>query len=285
MAQKSDKRGSSTRTRKSTRRRITGPLHTVGTALAVLDYLSLSPEPLGVRELGRALNIRKSTVHRILQTLSAVGFLRQDVGTDRYQLGPKILEISARFQKNLKFRRLARPYLEQLQATSGETVFLSMLDGLEAVIVDRIDSAQPLRMVSEIGSREPAHCTAIGKMLLASLSEQELDDLLTRQPLKQFTAKTIVEPNALKEELKRIATAGHAVDDEEYLWGVRCISAPMWNSYGKVVAALSVSGPSFRITRKRVPKLVEEVRSTALRISSELGFPVKTEAESTAARG
>lgn len=252
---------------------VPGPLRSVGTALVALDHLSKSPEGLGIRELATALNLRKSTVHRILQTLFAAGFLRQDEATEHYTLGPKILEISARFQTGLKFRRLARPHLEALRARSGETVFLSVLDGLDAVLIDIVNSAQPLRMVSELGTREPAHCTALGKVLLAGLTEEQLEALLHKHKLHKFTEHTLTSVTELKKELERVRAAGYAVDDQEFLNGVRCVSAPIKDSHGTTVAGISVSGPSFRIDSVRLSMLADAVQAAAISVSEELGFP------------
>lgn len=251
---------------------VPGPLRSVGTALIALDCLSRSPEPLAVRELADQLNLRKSTVHRILQTLSAAGFLRQPEDTERYTLGPKILEIAARFQSGLKFRRLARPHLERLRQSSGETVFLSILEGIETVLIDRVDSLEPLRMVAEVGTREPAHCTGMGKVLLAGLNDQQVENLLHKHKLEKFTGRTVTTAADLKKELERVRMLGYALDDEEFLSGVRCVAAPIRDSHARIVGGVSVSGPSFRIDEKRLPKLTTEVLETALAVSEELGY-------------
>lgn len=251
---------------------VPGPLRSVGTALVALDRLSKSPDGMGVRELASALNLRKSTVHRILQTLFAAGFLRQEEATEHYSLGPKILEIGARFQSGLKFRRLARPHLETLRALSGETVFLSVLDGVDAVLIDIVNSAQPLRMVCDVGTREPGHCTALGKVLLAGLNDEQLDVLFRRHRLHMFTERTLTNLSELKQELEHVRIASYAVDDQEFLNGVRCVAAPIKDSHGDTVAGLSVSGPSFRIDSTRLSMLTEAVQKAATAISEELGY-------------
>lgn len=244
----------------------------VSLALRSLELLCKSGRGIGVRELSRTLGIGKSTMHRILQTLEAHSFVHQDRETARYVVTAHLMELAAMITEGLQFRRVARPFLEGLQERSGETVFLGVLDSSEVVIVERIDSAKLLRMTGEIGSREPVYSTALGKALLAGLSEEELESRLRGFQLKAFTAKTISSLDSLKSELKRARLSGFAIDDEETMPGVLCVGAPIRDTAGRVIAAVSVSGPSLRITTDRIPTLAQDVRSTAEIISRELGY-------------
>jgi DNA-binding IclR family transcriptional regulator len=222
--------------------------------------------------LARELGVGKSTGHRILQTLEAHGLAKQDLETERYLITGRLIKMASQIQRNLDFRRVARPFLSALQKRYDETIFIGVLDSTEVVIVDRSDSSEPLRMTHEIGFREPAHSTALGKVLLASLTEQELAAFCQAAEFKAFTGKTLTSPELLRSELKRVRLLGFALDDEETLTGVRCVAAPLRNALGDVVAAVSLSGPSVRLPPERISSLAQDIRAAAESISGELGF-------------
>jgi DNA-binding IclR family transcriptional regulator len=247
-------------------------IRVVSLALDSIELLCKQTGGLGVRELARELGVGKSSVHRILQTLEGHGLTRQDPETRRYVITARLVNMASLIQSNMEFRSVARPFLSALQKRYGETIFIGVLDTAEVVIVDRIDSSEPLRMTQDIGYREPAHSTALGKVLLASLPELELSSFLRATELKAFTGKTVTSLELLKSELRRIRLLGFAVDDEETLNGVRCVAAPIRDALGRVLAAVSLSGPSVRLLPDKISALAQDVRATAESISRELGF-------------
>jgi IclR family acetate operon transcriptional repressor len=242
-------------------------------AINVLRCVARSSEGIGVRELARVLNLRPSTASRILMALERMGLTRQDAPTGRYAMGPAILEIAAGYHGQRDFCRVARPHMETLCEQTGETVFLGVLDGLDVVIVNKVDSPRPLRMVSPVGSREPAWCTALGKVLLSELPEPQVRRRLGSARLRRLTSRSRVTPASLARALAGVRAAGVALDDEEYVAGVRCVAAPIRGDDRRPVAALSVSGPALRLTPKRIGALGRRVRQVAARISRELGAP------------
>lgn len=247
-------------------------IRVVSLALDSVELLCKHTRGLGVRELARDLGVGKSTGHRILQTLEAHGLARQDPETERYLITARLIKMASQIQRNLEFRSVARPFLSALQKRYDETIFIGVLDSSEVVIVDRTDSSEPLRMTHEIGFREPAHSTALGKVLLASLPEQELAAFCQAVEFQAFTPKTLTSAELLKAELKRVRLLGFALDDEETLTGVRCVAAPLRNALGHVVAAVSLSGPSVRLPPERISSLAQDIRAAAEGISGELGF-------------
>jgi IclR family transcriptional regulator, KDG regulon repressor len=247
-------------------------IRVVALALDAMELLCKQTGGLGVRELARELTVGKSTAHRILQTLTEYGVARQDPETERYIITARLVNMAAMIHRDLEFRRVARPFLSALQERCDETIFIGVLDSAEVVIVDRLDSSEALRMTHEIGYREPAHSTALGKVLLASLPEQELAAFCESNDLRCFTNKTVTSPQLLTSELKRVRLLGFAVDDEETLTGVRCVAAPLRDALGRVVAAISLTGPSVRLTDERISRLAQDIRTTADSISAELGF-------------
>jgi DNA-binding IclR family transcriptional regulator len=241
-------------------------------ALDSIDLLCRQTGGLGVRDLSRQLGIGKSTGHRILQTLEEHGLARQDPKTARYVITARLIEMASLIQSKLEFRSLAHPFLCDLQKRCGETVFMGVMDASEVVIVDRIDSTESLRMTQEVGFREPAHSTALGKVLLASTSEADVAAIFKNAQPMDFTGRTLNSIELLHPELERVRNLGFALDDEETLTGVRCVAAPIRNALGSVLAAISISGPSVRLTTERLPRLAEEVQGTAEIISRHLGF-------------
>ncbi len=242
----------------------------------ILDILAQSPQGISVRQLSRKVNLPKGTAHRLLSSLAYFGYVRQNPETKDYSLGFKLVELGHRLLNQLDLRNEAKAFLVDLAGRTKETVHLVILDQGEIVYLDRVEteeSSSVLRMVSKVGSRNPAHSTAVGKVLLAQLSEKELETLIKMKGLPKRTENTITDPVQLKEHLKSIDAQGYAVDDEENEGGIRCVAAPIRNEVGRVVAAISISGPTIRMTRDIIEKkLNKEAMETALRISQKLGF-------------
>jgi IclR family KDG regulon transcriptional repressor len=192
--------------------------------------------------------------------------------TGRYRLGLKLFEFGSKVIGAIDLRRQARPYLDRLQRELGETVFFCLLDDGQVLYLEKIESQQSVRTGCNVGSRAPAYCTAVGKAMLAELTDTEVSEIVRRFGLKAFTANTITTGTALKTELRAVRARGYAIDNEEKEPGLRCVSAPVRNDSGKLLAALSVSGPAFRVTRERVPEIAKAVMQAAGELSHELGY-------------
>lgn len=264
------------RTGRGTRRSTGTPVRTVANAIEIVDLVSNSGNGIGVREIARRLGLGKSTASRLVLALEEAEVLRQQPETGRYVLGPRLLDIAARHRRNLDLAQVARRHLSELQQRTGETVFLGRLEGMYVVLVDQIDSNNPLRMVATIGAREPAHCTGLGKVLLADLGEEKRHALLKTARLTRHTRQTLTSVKSVRQELARVEAAGYAIDDQEFVEGVRCLAAPILDSDGETVAALSVAGPALRLTDARLPGLRRTLISVAGAISRDLGFGSQT---------
>lgn len=244
----------------------------VDRALSILEALARAEGPVMLSALSAELGLHISTVHRLLNTLARRGFVEQEPYQGRYRLGLKLFEIGNRALYSLDIRAIARPYLRQLVEEFNETANLAVLDGAEVVYIDQVESKNMIKMLARPGTRGPAYCTGAGKVLLAALAPSQLERVLTNTPLKRYTAATITDVEQLKQELERIREQGFALDRGELEEGVRCVAAPIKNHEQRVVAALSVSGPSSRITDDLLQgKLVEAVRTAAVSISQALG--------------
>lgn len=245
-------------------------LRSVSNALAVLEAFTPDRPELGVTELATRLGLGKSTVHRLLVTLAQRGYVRKDPESDRYRLGLKALEVGALVAAQLTIREAVAPFLRRLLDATRETIHLGVLDGGDVVYIDKLESQQALQMYSRVGRRAPAHCTALGKALLAFQPDDALARLLRRR-LPAHTPRTLTDPARLREELGRVRQAGVAVDDEEFEVGLKCVAAPLRDHTGRVVASLGLAGPAVRLPSRRVAALADLVRATAGEASAALG--------------
>lgn len=259
-----------------------------------LDVLSLftSENPaLSLTEIVRRLNLTKSSVFRVLATLETGGYLERDMTTRRYRPSLKVLQLGFTAINKLEVRQIARPYLERLAQELDETVSLSMLRGTDVIYVDRIRNRAIFGVLLDIGSRQPAHCTTMGKVLLAHLSEEDLERFLQRAELRPYTARTIVTRAALLAELEGVRKNGYAICDQELAVGLRAAGAPIRDNTGRTKAAINVSGAITTINLERLRhEIVPAVLKTAADISLALGFssqlpPVMDRTDGTKEKG
>ena len=236
-------------------------------ALDLVELLSLEPQGLGVTELGAQLSLHKSTVHRLLTALADRGYIEKEAG--RYKLGLKFVEIASLKLNQLELKTEAAPALRRLAETLGKVAHLAILDGAEAVYIEKLEPVASLRMYSQIGRRIPLHCTALGKSLLSGLNPTALNSLAAQLVFQPFTVKTIVSVGALLEEVRRTRERGWSLDDSEYEEGIRCVAAPIYDYTRRVIAAISVSGP--RKEHDAVDEIARQVKETALVISRRMG--------------
>jgi IclR family transcriptional regulator, KDG regulon repressor len=241
-------------------------------ALAALEVLSNHQGDCSLAELCVELKLHKSTTHRLMMVLEQHRFVDKSPDTGRYRLGLKLFEFGSKAMASLDLRRHSRPYLNQLLQEIGETVHFCILDDGQVFYIEKVEPQHSVRMACTVGSRAPAYCTAVGKAMLAELPEAEVNGIVKRWGLKPVTKSTIRTPAGLKAELKTVRLRGYAVDDEEKEEGLRCIGAAVRGHSGKLFAAISVSGPAFRVTKERIPEIGAAVMRAAADLSAELGF-------------
>ncbi|MCX5732896.1 MAG: IclR family transcriptional regulator [candidate division NC10 bacterium] len=240
-------------------------------ALTLLDALGDSRGEVGVAELSKRVGLHVSTAHRLLATLVVHGYARQNPDTGRYALGAKAFHLAESYLAQMDLRRVVRPGLERLGQETGETANLVVRDGREALYLDKVETPQSLRIFSRIGRRAPLHCTAVGKVILADKPKAEVDALLGHGPLEALTKHTVTSIPQLRRELLKIRGQGYALDREECEEGGCCIAAPLRNASCRVEAALSVSGPTLRLTPARLEELIPIVCRIAREVSAQLG--------------
>ena len=240
-------------------------------AVAILNAFSAEEPELGVTELAERLDLHKSTVHRFVVNLESAGFLEREPRSGRYRLGLRIFELGGLVMQQMNLWDEALPFLEGLVRDTGETGHLAVLDGGEAIYVERVEARRALRVPSAIGRGYPAHATNLGKVLLADLPTAELRELVSRKGLHAYTPNTITSLAELESELDRIREQGYAVDNEEYDEGLRCVGAPIVDHSGRVVAAIGIGGPVTRVTPERIEPLADVLRDAADGLSRRLG--------------
>jgi len=243
---------------------------------AILQALSERNET-GISELSLRLAMPKATVYRFLQTMKTLGYVRQEVDSERYGLSMKIFELGAKALQYPDLVEICKPHMQRLSDATGETVHLGMLIDSEIIYVHKVDSRHMLGMYSRVGRRAPLHCTAIGKVLMAWEAPARRAQILKGCDFKRYREKTITTREGFEAELERTLAQGFGQDREEFDDHIRCAAIPIFDRLNQVVAGLSVSFPSFRYDLAREPELVAELREASRDISRQLGcttFPL-----------
>lgn len=238
--------------------------------LSVLEAIAAAPGELrAIGEVAARVGLSRSNAHRTLQTLMHAGYVERDPLSGDYRATIKLFALGVRQLDRLDVRRVAPAHMASLARETGETIHLSVLDGLDVVYVDKIDSEHAVRAYTAVGGRAPAHAVATGKALLSAEGEAWLGRLAG--PLPRFTAATIADPAALRDDLAKAARLGYAVNRGEWRDGVGGLAAPVFDGFERPVAALGVSGPLSRLTAARMKALAPLVVDEAARLSKALG--------------
>jgi DNA-binding IclR family transcriptional regulator len=240
-------------------------------ALRILDTLAAEGQ-LAPSEISARLSLHKSTVHRLLAVLEQSEYVDRSHANGRYSLGLKLIELGTRASSRLDLCELAGPILDRLMEQTGETAHMGILNHGAVISVADSESYKTLRTPSTVGRRTPVHCSSQGKVLLAEWNAVDVKAFVRRNGLKSFTRHTIRNVSGLLRELAQVREQGHAIDDEEFEEGLKCIGAPIRDHTGNVVAALSIAGPAVRLRPERMPGLIESVMDAAGRLSTALGY-------------
>ena len=248
------------------------PIKVLNKSLSILETLLQHNSPMSMTEISEKLGLYPSTIHRILDTLKHWGYVEQGSNNQKYQLGLKLLELGMAKLHQIDLVKEAHPFLKELVNKCNETVHLGVLEEEEVLYLAKEESSQIIRMCSYVGKRAPVHCTALGKVLLAYLPEGEKKKILGKRELPRLTEKTITDKEELEKELNKVKKQGFALDREENEKDVRCIAAPIRNYQGKVIAAISISSPSFRIDKNVQNNLKKVLIETSEKISKRLGY-------------
>lgn len=258
----------------------TDGVQSVGRALSLLQILAESPADCSLSDITRQAKLPPSTVHRLLNSLVQAGYASQNPVTARYGLGNNLILLSRKAAQKHQLIQIARPYLEELALQVGETANLTTRQDDMVIQLDHVDSPNILRVTYPVGERFPLHASASGKLFLAFLPPETRDQIL-KSKRRAFTAATLTDREKLLRELEVIRQRGYSIDDAEREIGVRCVAAPVRNQRGQVVAAISLTGPTLRVTTARLHELAAVLMKTAQTISevwsgSSIGAPSST---------
>jgi DNA-binding IclR family transcriptional regulator len=246
-------------------------LQAIDRAFSVLNLLGESSKPMGLAQITDALHLHKSTVHRFLMVLERHRMVER-TPEGSYRLGLKLYDLGNRAVGQFDLRDRVQPYLRRLVNEVGETAHLCIMEKALIVYLDKIEPTRSVRMTSRIGTSNPVFCTAVGKAMLAVLQPEEAQDILQRIRYVRLTRKTLMTEEDLLRDLEKTRRRGYAVDDEEAEEGVRCIGTPIFDNTGLPVGAISISGPTFRMTVQNVRHIAGLLVECAQAISADLGY-------------
>ncbi len=244
-------------------------MQTFERANEIIKLFSLEKTKLNLSEIVELTDLPKSSAYRICESLVSLGYLKKD-DDKNYSLGLRFLELGSIVLSTLKIREIAMEEISKLHDLTNESIHLGVRDGTEVISIEGLESNHSLRTKIWIGKRAPLYCTAVGKAILAFLPKAEREQLLRKINFKKYTNNTLIEFDSLLEEIKKIRENGYAIDNMEHEEDVKCIGAPIFDIQNSVVASISLSGPSSRITKEKENEFAILVKSSALNISKKL---------------
>lgn len=228
---------------------------------------------MGLQELSTELGLNKSTVHRILNSLICMDYVRQDTETSKYNLSFKICGLSNQILAKNSMIDIARPYIKGLSANSGETVHLVQIDGIHAIYIDKVEASQnSVRMISMVGKSIPLYCSGVGKALLADMPDSKIESIWKNSPIHHLTEHTVTEYADFMKLIEDCRKSGYALDNEENELGVRCIAVSLKGYNGKSTYAISISAPKDRMSDERILELKEMILKAKQQIENEAGI-------------
>lgn len=237
-------------------------------AIDILDLVSKNKDGINVTEISDQLNLHKSTAYRLLSTLEYKNFVKKDKNK-KYKVGKRVIEIGYQALNNIDLRKEMRPILQKLGEITEETIHLGVLDNFKVFYIDKVETSHTIRMYSSIGKGGPLYCTGIGKALLAFSEQEYINRFLKQVKFVKYTDNTITHKKELKDELEKIKKSGYAIDNMEHEDNIRCVAAPILDYSGDLIAAISISAPTQRMSMKRATKLskliVDNTKKMSLR--------------------
>ena len=246
-------------------------VQSLGRAFAILEEVARHREGIGLAELSKLVGLHNSTTFHLAKTMVSLGYMRQERDSKRYRVGRPLFALAASALDEIEMVNLATPILEDLSRDSGESGHFAVRMGDSVVVIARTSGAGAFQLTDRVGVVRPAHCTALGKIILASLRPDQMKRFLERVELRPSTKKSITDPSALLREITEIRREAIAFDDGEFNAEVRCVAVPVYNFTGEVVGALGISGPIWRMTDQVLQSRAKLVQAAAKRLSGEFG--------------
>ena len=250
----------------------TNNVKSVMKAFLIMEELDKAGE-LSIGDLSERLLMDKATVHRLINTIKDAGYVNQNFDNKKYSNSLKLLAMGNRVMDKAGVRHISRPFVEELAGKTGETINLGVQLGNKVIYVDKLESSSTIKVGLGIGTSVPSYCSGLGKAILAFTADDELQDILDSISFEKFTDRSITEKSKIMEEFQKIRGRGYSMDDEEYVIGLVCIAAPIFDYHGKPVAAISVSFPKYRYDASKHLALYSGlVKEAAHKISAKFGY-------------
>lgn len=257
-----------------------GQVQSITRALSVLNLIAENAPGLSLTQISKALGLAPSTTHRLLTTLQEERYVQYDRDTSRWQIGMQAFVAGNGFLTSRDLATVARPYMRRLMEISGETVNLAISDQDNVIYLAQVESREMMRVFSKPGNRVPMHCSGVGKAMMMAMSDDDVTDIIETQGLPRLTEKTITDGAELRRKLTKCRQQGFALDDEEHAVGLRCVATLIFDEHAEPLAALSISGPTARISKDRLQDLGQTALAIAAEVTAALGGRLPAEARS-----
>jgi DNA-binding IclR family transcriptional regulator len=248
-----------------------GGVQSLGRAFAILEQVARHREGIGLAELSKLVGLHNSTTFHLAKTMVSLGYIRQERDSKRYRIGRPLFALAASALDEIEMVNVATPIMEELSRDTGESSHFAVRMGDAVVVIARTSGPGAFQLTDRVGVVRPAHCTALGKVILAALRPDQLKRFLERVKLTPSTKKSITEPNVLLREIAEVRRSAIAFDDGEFNPEVRCVAVPVYNFTGDVVGALGISGPIWRMTDQVLQVRAKIMKAAANRLSAEFG--------------
>lgn len=249
-----------------------GGIQSLQRAFAILEAVAANPDGINLADLSKAVGLHNSTTFHLVKTMAQLGYVDHVRDSKRYRVGAKLFTLAAGALEQNTFLALATPVLEQVTAQTGEAAHFAIRSGREIVVIARTSGQGLLQLADRAGAPRPGHATALGKVLLSALSDEQIGEFLGSEPLRRYTSKTIVERDALLREIDEARRKGIAYDDGEFDAEVRCVAVPVYDFAGRLAGALGISGAVWRLSLQSLQGKSEQVRAAAQSLSRQLGY-------------
>ena len=246
-------------------------VQSLGRAFAILEEVARHRDGIGLAELSKRVGLHNSTTFHLAKTMVSLGYLRQEKDSKRYRIGRPLFVLAASALNEVEMVNLATPVLEELSRETGESSHFSVRMGDAVVVIARTGGPGAFQLADRVGVVRPAHCTALGKVILAALRDDQLENFLQHAELKPSTPKSITDRAALRREIAEVRRSGIAYDDGEFNAEVRCTAAPVRDFTGQVTGALGISGPIWRLSIQALQARAKIVQAAANRLSAKFG--------------
>lgn len=249
-----------------------GGVQSLARAFAIMEEIARNRDGIGLADLSKRVGLHNSTAFHLVRTMVTLGYVRQMKDSKRYRIGRPLFALAANALDEIEMMSLATPLLEQLSRETGESAHFSVRMGDAVVVLARTSGPGAFQLTDRVGVVRPAHCTALGKIMLAALSPEQFERYLARADLKAQTPNTITGADRLQREIAEVRRLGLAIDDGEFDAEVRCVALPVRDFSGQVIGALGISGPVWRLSIETLQKRARLVRAAADRLSAEFGY-------------